>query len=49
MDKKKVLLTDIALDRYEISKLNTRQTYDGYDGDGTIVELAEEMKLHGFE
>jgi hypothetical protein len=44
--KKKVLLTNIAPDRCEISKLNTRQTYYG---DGTIDELAEEMKLHGFE
>ena len=46
MGKKKVLLTNIAPDRCEISKLNTRQTYDG---DETIVELAEEMKLHRFE
>jgi hypothetical protein len=55
MGKKKVLLTNIAPDRCEISKLNTRceisklNTRQTYDGDGTIVELAEEMKLHGFE
>jgi hypothetical protein len=49
MGKKKVLLTDIAPDRCEISKLNTRHTYDGYYGDRTTDELAEEMKLHGFE
>lgn len=46
VSKNRVLLTDISPNQCEISKLNTRQS-DGRDE--TIVKLAEEMKLHGFE